>query len=268
MKIALVLTGLMRCYVEGCEAFKKFVLEPYGETIDVHIHTWSEIGFYTGKGFKKRGDDGFVRTTNDDKGFYEDGEQIDVTHIQNLYHPWIRTIEVEDWSGGMEPHFDDLKKDFPNAYTRPKNTLAQFYKVWMGMKRVQEYAVQNNVEYDFIFRTRPDFIIQSDFPQMWDAEIFYVNPGQNSEKIGFGDQFHASGYANMLAFSELFLNVDELYKAIGYSCPHAYTQTWLNWLNFPIEILKMNSTIMHSPTGIYCEPDLGRPLEEGELDPE
>jgi len=268
MKVALVLVGLMRCYEEGYNAFRKHVLDLWGDNIDVHIHTWSEIGYYTGRGYKKRGEDGFIRTSDDDKGFFDDGQAVDITHVQNLYYPWLKTIEVEDWTGGYEPQFNKMAEDYPNAYTRPKNTLAQFYKIFMGMRNVEKYAAQNNITYDFVFRTRPDFVIQSNFPVSWDADKFYVNPGTNPKGVGFGDQFHASSYENMIKFSELFVNVDKLYNEIGYSCPHAYTQRWLQKLQIPAEVLTMNSTIAHSPTGIYCEPDLGRPLKEGELEKE
>ena len=68
----------------------------------------------------------------------------------------------------------------------------------------------------------------------------------------------------MMEFSRLYEHTDELYNQLGYSCPHSYSQLWLETLKIPFERIDTPMFIMHGPHGPYKEPDTGqeRPYPE------
>lgn len=251
MKIALILTGHMRMFYQGYESFYQNILSK--NDCDVFISTWSDTGFYTGKGYLQPRPDGFINLTEDDLGFHPSGE-INYDEIKKLYHP-LR-FEVEDFSI-LHPCFKLRSQPFVNAYTRPKNTMSQFYKIHRGVSLWASYLEMNGVHYDWVYRARPDFVFQSPFNESFSPNIFYTNPGTNSRGVGLGDQFHCSNPENMFKFAQAYFYLEHLYNSLGYSCPHAFVQSWLMKMNITYDILKTPSTIAHSPHGIYKEPDTG-----------
>ena len=264
MKIALVLTGHMRVYQPGWESFRKYFINPFGrETFDVFIHTWSDTGFYTGRGYLKPREDGFIRTEKGELGFWPTGE-ISQEAITALYKPVKMVVDKYESYNHI---FEKQKERYVNAYTRPKNTLSQFFKIMMGCDMMKQYAanVKGPIgsEYDFVIRTRPDLVLQAPLPEMRTG-VFYANQGGNSRGKGIGDQLHISSLEQMMTFSSLYAHVDALYDQLGYSCPHAYSQLWLEMNKIPYERISTPMYIMHGPHGPYKEPDTGqeRPYPE------
>lgn len=255
MKIALILTGHMRGYQKGYESFKQFVIDPLGrENFDIFIHTWSDIGFYSGKGYLKPRADGYINTEDGELGFWPTGD-INKAEIEALYNPIDMVVDDFALYNGL---FEEKRKRYVNAYTRPKNTLSQFYKVMLGIQMMKEYADQFHVKYDLVIRARPDVVLMTHLPQI-NPVVFYTNQGGNCKNVGVGDQLHLSSYDNMVKFGPMYEHIDELYSELGYSCPHAYCQLWLQKQGIPIAQIATPSYIMHGPHGPYNEPDTGKP---------
>lgn len=249
--IALVLTGHMRMFKEGHASIKKNILDRVS-SYDVFIHTWSDIGFYSGKGYLKPGSDGFIRLDENDLGYHPSGD-IPITEIRDLYHPVQFVIEDFPY-----PIFKQRAERYTKAYTRPMNTVSQYYKIQQGLKLLFQYSADTETTYNLVFRTRPDLIVQTQMPSVYNPNIVYTNRGSNSKGIGFGDQLQISSITNMVTISELYSHIPELYDELGYSCPHAYLQRWLEKNNVHHDNLPTDFMIMHGPYGPYKEPDTGK----------
>lgn len=259
-KVALVLSGHMRGYETALRSLTHNLFNQTNYTFDIFISTWSERGFYTGKQYLKPRTDGYIRVDESHKGFVE-GNLVNPTHIQLSYNPVY--LEVEDFNT-VEPLVEYKVKNFTNAYTRPKNTASQFYKI----NRILNVLWQKSKidTYEYVIRTRPDLVLQSPMPNLayFDPNRFYTNLGHNSINKGIGDQLAISGFENMMKYKELFNSLEKLYEKVGFSCPHVFTEEFLKmnhilYEEIPNEALRL--TLAHSPYQPYTEHDTGKVWE-------
>lgn len=251
MKIALILTGLMRCYKDGWQSWHIHFPHLIGDC-DIFISTWDELGFYTGRGYLPARDDGFIRLEENEKGFHS-GDKINVSDIIETYKPIAFCVEQFE---KFEPTFQERSKHFNNAFTRPKNTISQFYKVRSGINLMRQYSETTGTKYDLVIRTRPDYVLQSALSQQLDVNTFYANEGTNHTGAGIGDQIHIASYDLMLRFADIYNRLEMLYDEIGYSCPHVFAQRMVtNHMQVPLGRVTAISKIQHGPHGPYNEPD-------------
>ena len=259
MRVAVVYTGLMRCFEQAYAEQKRFMFNVpstynFPVTYDFYFHTWSERGFYTGKGYLPE-ENGFVRLKAEDRGFHPGGDPITPELIRSVYkNENIVDIMIEEFDD-MQPIFDARKENFPNAFTRPKNTIAMFYKIQKGMERFGEVR---SVDYDMVMRMRPDILPQGPiWTSGYNPNAMLVYPGGNKLGKGVGDGVNISSQENIYRFSSAYSNLEDLYSVTGISCPHLYTEIMANSLQLPLEFIRSPSTIAHSPHGAYQEPEGG-----------
>jgi hypothetical protein len=245
MKVALVFTGLLRGFESAYPAFKQYVLDRYDT--DVYFDIWSEVGWYSGKGYIPTNSP-FIKTQDGERGFHTSGERVNANRIMEVYNPVSLRIDNYDLADAI---LEEGAKAYPNALTRPKNTLAQALKIWMAM----DSLVDGSDKYDLVVRSRPDIVLEHDPGQFTPTE-FLTLPSRNSRGEGTGDSIQIGSYKDICRYSELFDVIPELYEEIGYSCPHAYAERWIrknrfNWREMPI-----GAHVSHSPSGIpYKEPE-------------
>lgn len=249
MKLALCLTGLMRCWKDSFPSIKENILDKY-ET-DVFISTWSEVGYYTGKGYLPEVG-GFVVTKQGEKGFYESGELINSAEIFDLYRPKI--LHVENFTD-FEPIAEQRKEYFKNAWTRPKNTISQAYMMYRGVQQIQMYQQISDTTYDIVFRTRPDITFKAPL-QPLEKNVFYTLAAKNKNGGGTGDWFQIGSQEQIENFTTFFYSkLETMYDVQGVSCPHLYVQNTIQSLALPWKELHTKIVMNHSPTGEYQEPD-------------
>jgi hypothetical protein len=247
MKVALVLTGLMRGWKKAYPSFKQYVLDRY-ET-DVYIDTWSEVGWYTGKSYLPETPEGFVKLAEGDKGFHPSGELIDASKILDVYKPV--SFYIDDFSR-FEYQIELISNQFERAFTRPKNTVAQAFKVING---VAQLAANSDNSYDVVVRARPDIVLEHD-PGQFNPDVFLTLPSRNKRGRGTGDSIQIGSATNIQLYAEMFYELESLYATIGYSCPHEFASSWITRNHLPWHEMSVGAHITHSPSGqAYQEPD-------------
>jgi hypothetical protein len=242
MKVALVLTGLMRCWEKALPVFKQLVIDRYDA--DVYIHTWSEVGYYTGKGYLPQ-ENGFVKTVEGERGFHASGELIDANAIMQAYNPVA--FAIEDFTK-FDARFTAEAERFPNGLTRPKNTLCQAYKAYMGASLLPLNT------YDIVVRARPDIVLEHDTGTFL-YDTFLTLPSRNSRNQGTGDSIQIGSQADIETYCQMYQHIDELYDELGYSCPHDYAALWIRKHGFNWQEMPVGAHVAHSPRGIYQEPE-------------
>jgi hypothetical protein len=248
-KCALILRGLCRDWEKAYPSFAQNFLDRYDT--DVFIDVWSDIGFYTGvNAYRQETTEGYVDVNPQDKGYHADGKLVNINKLWEWYKP--KTMYIEDFLS-QEGRFDERKKYFVKAYTRPKNTIAQFYKIASGMRHMEEYAANNNIQYDFVVSARPDLILQEELP-MLEKNVFYTILSRNKKNGGTGDSIQIGSFLDMLAFATIYYDLENIYDTLGYSCPHSFTEYAAKQFNW--KELATKATIVHSPSGKpYAEPN-------------
>lgn len=256
MKIAVVFTGLMRSFERAYQNQRRFLFTLPAE-YDLFFHTWSELGYYTGKGYLPE-ENGFVRIKEDDRGFHPGGPPVTEDLIRQTYtHYNIRSIVIEEFDT-MQPEFDRRKLNFPNAFTRPKNTIAQFYKIMKGMDEFANYCSTTNMEYDMVIRLRPDLVPQGPvWVRPYNPNVMLVFPGGNKLGQGTGDSINISNPNTIYQFSRAYQYLEEMYKLTNISCPHLYVPIMAQSINVPLEFIHAPAEIAHSPHAPYHEPEGG-----------
>lgn len=248
MKVAVVFTGLLRNFEHAYPAFKEYFLDRYD--CDVFFDIWSDVGWYTGKGYLPERDGGFVNIAEGDKGFHESG-LVNVNRICELYNPV--SLRIEDFSR-FEPLAESKAGKFTNALTRPKNTVSQAYKVVRGIELMMEYKFHNGQQYDLVVRARPDITLEHD-PGLFELGAFYTLPSKNKHGKGTGDSIQIGSYDNMIKFSFLYEELERLYDKIGYSCPHMFNEEWIKECGFKHKEMHIGAHVAHSPNAVpYAEP--------------
>lgn len=250
MNVALILTGLARNWEMAFPSFKNYVLDRY-ET-NVYIDIWSETGFYSGINYLPETKEGYIQVKEGDKGFHTSGEIVDVKKMIEMYNPISIRIDRFDV---FEPMIEERAKPLINAYTRPKNTVAQAYKAGRGVELFLDYNKLKDV--DLIVRARPDIVLEQD-PGYWSRDYFYTLPSRNKRNQGTGDSIQIGSSYNIVKFTNYqFSNLEKMYNEIGYSCPHIFAEkTIIDCGLYDIwKEMRIGARVVHSLSGIpYDEP--------------
>jgi hypothetical protein len=250
MKAALVLTGLLRNWEHAYPSFKKYFLDRYD--CDVFIDIWSEVGFYDGRNYLPE-QNGFIRVKEGDKGFHANGRLVDANKLMEVYRP--RALRIEDYANTFEKEAEEKAKQLVNAYTRPKNTISQAYKMWCG---IMTMLSSSNVEYDLIIRARPDITLESD-PGELNPAHFYTLPSRNKMGKGTGDSIQIGNQGDMTRFvNSHFFHIQSYYDELGVSCPHLFVEKAIQAHEFDWYEMHVGAHVAHSESGRpYEEPTDG-----------
>ena len=126
MKVAVILTGHMRCWRDVLPNFKEKVIDRYNP--DIFIHTWNEEGWWI---------PGDKQNT---KGYFEETPKVTYDDMLN-YNP--TSVIIEDWNDYNEL-FEYRGKLYENFAHRPKNILSMFYKLHAGRSEEHTSELQSH----------------------------------------------------------------------------------------------------------------------------
>lgn len=218
MKVALVLTGHMRCWKQTFPYFKENIVDKYNA--DVYIDTWDTEGWW------QWGD------------FYKNSSKVDINELKKYYNPLH--VRVEKY-----PFFDDVflerSKQFTNCIGWPKNTISMMYKWHGGISML-------NKRYDLVIRTRSDLQFVHPLPE-FDPSVFYTpeHPGLNQG--GFGDMMHVGNQRDITSFSNIYNELELVYKNTTVFCPHLLTEKYIRMLSLNHVEFKADYILHNTPWG-------------------
>lgn len=230
MKLALVLTGHMRCWEKVFPNTFEKIINKY-ET-DVFIHTWKDEAWWD---------------PHSSAGFVTNSPNINIDSMIKTYKPV--SMVVQDFND----YKDDLEKQseiYENYYHVRKNIISMFYKLNQGITLMEEYSMRTGKQYDLVIRMRPDIIFNEDLPN-FDPKYFYTISHKNHLSQGTGDTFQASNPFILSFFSRILLIMPQIYSETKILCPHIVSEHFikkfqLNWREFNVD-----RTLMHTPLGSY-----------------
>lgn len=237
MKVAVVLTGHLRCWRDVLPNFKERILNRYDA--DVFIHTWNEEGWWI-PGDKQN-----------EKGYFEETPLINKDEIIEAYQP--KGLVIEDWNN-YNDLFEYRGGAFENYAHRPKNIISMFHKLNRGVVMMEDYVSQTGEFYDLVIRMRPDMILHQDFPE-FDNRKFYTLAHRNHLGQGTGDMIQVGNMFNMIMFSKASCYLGHIYSKTKLLCPHVISSQWIQDLGLPWEEFTIHKTLQHTPKGEYVEMD-------------
>ena len=235
MKVALLLTGHMRCWQQVFPNTKQHLLDKYNP--DIFIHTWDSEAYWD---------------PHSQKGVTEGGPKLDVEAIRETYNP---VHMVVDHYENFEQNFEERAKQFTTFYHVPKNQISMWYKVGRGMTMIEDYMMFSGVTYDLIIRLRPDLVFNEPLPD-FDMNKFYTLGYRNHMGQGTSDMIQVGNFFTMSLFCKVLYHLPHLYKETGLLCPHVISQHFIQRLSLPWEEFMINKTIMHTPLGEYKHKSL------------
>ena len=230
-KVAIVLTGHMRCWPVVFPNFKQHFIDRYKP--DIFVHTFSDEGYWVPQEGRM--------------GIHEGSPLIDEKAIRDAYNPVEMVVErFED----LEPVFAKRVVPFTNYYHRPRNIISMFYKMGSGMNLLEQHMMKTGAKYDMVFRMRPDMILHEPMPDLH-PNYFYTLAHRNHMGGGTGDMFQIGSLRNVQKFCNIGMYLEELYGQLGLLCPHTFSEQHIRNLNLPWKEFYVNKIIQHSPNGPY-----------------
>lgn len=237
MRVALVLTGHMRCWEHVFPNTKQKILDRWNP--DVYIHTWADVAYWA---------------PHSVAGITTNNGPLDVNGVMQAYNPVSMTVERIDT---VMPTIEKMAAEYSNHYHVPKNILSMFRKMHLGVQETHQLYR----EYDLVIRMRPDLEFKTELPEL-DPECFYTIHSRNHMGRGTSDIFQAASHESMTRFSEAFnpfpssrTQLWKLYIEHGLLCPHELsekflleqeTTTGVKWIDLMIPF-----HLMHTPLGMY-----------------
>lgn len=235
MRVAVVLTGHLRCWRDVLPNFKQRIVNRYNP--DIFIHTWNEEGWWI-PGKKQN-----------EKGYHEETPKIIKDEIIEAYEP--KGLAIEDWNDYN--HLFEYRGNLFEKYAhRPKNILSMFHKLNRGISMMEDYVSQTGEFYDLVIRMRPDLVFHDELPE-FDSRKFYTLAHRNHLGQGTSDTIQVSNMMNMILFSKASCYITHLYAKTQLLCPHVISETWIKDNGFDWQEFYINRTIQHTPRGEYVE---------------
>ena len=230
MKVALLLTGHMRCWEQVSPNTKLHIIDKYNP--DVFINTWDSEAYWD---------------PHSQKGVTEGGPKLDISAIEKAYKPIHMTVENYE---RYEDNFVTRAKQFTNFYHVPKNQISMWFKVGRGMLSIEEHMLLTGTTYDVIIRMRPDLLFNEALPD-FGSNKFYTLGYKNHMGQGTSDMIQIGNFFMMSLFCKVLYHLPQLYSETGLLCPHVISEHFIRKLGFPWEQFMINKTLMHTPLGEY-----------------
>ena len=235
MKVALLLTGHMRCWDQVFPNTKQHIIDKYNP--DIFIDTWDSEAYWD---------------PHSAKGITEGGPKLDIAGIEEAYKPVVMNVDSYEQ---FEDNFVTRAKQFETFYHVPKNQISMWFKVGRGMLSVEEHMMLTGKTYDLVIRMRPDLVFNESLPE-FDSNKFYTLGYRNHMGQGTSDMVQVGNFFTMSLFCKVSYHLPQLYKETGLLCPHVISEHFIRRLGLPWEEFMINKTIMHTPLGEYKHKSL------------
>lgn len=232
MKVALVLTGHMRCWQTVLPHFRRQFVDVFSP--DIFIHTWSDEGWWTAK---------------DASGVHSAAPPVDEAAVRSAYQP--KDIVIERYAD-LEPIFIAREETIADRKHRPRNIISMFYKIHAGMALLEHHMAKTGATYDLVIRTRADLILQAPLPTFNPAKFYTTKDTCGFHgNGGTGDVIHVGHPDTMFAFSKIALDLPGLAERTGGFCPHVMTERYIREIGLPWESFNIRKTLQNTPKGQY-----------------
>lgn len=156
MKIAILLTGHLRTFLDCWPKWKKFIDH---NNADLYLHIWDNIGIRLDHSFGA-----FTKIEIDQTKI--DVEQLSSIGIKNIIIENYEEVEArEKIYQKIEPILNDFIAKGKGSPTVIQGWYSQYYK---RLKGIEWIISQNN--YDMVFLSRPDFLLEA-FTKIPDGRV-------------------------------------------------------------------------------------------------
>jgi hypothetical protein len=230
MRVAVVLTGHMRCWDQVAPNFNERILERYKP--DVFIHTWRDQAYWD---------------PHSKAGFVEGTPEIDFQAVADAFK--ATEMRVENFEDHKE-NFEDRASVYTNFHHVPKNIISMMYKMGQGMLMMEDFMLRTGRTYDLVLRLRPDMIYNEDLPDFHPSK-FYTLSHRNHLGQGTGDMMQIGNSYFVTNFCKVLNYLPYIYQETNLLCPHVVSTHWIKKLGLPWEEFNISKTIMHTPKGEY-----------------
>lgn len=232
MKVAVILTGHMRCWKELFPVFKSQIIDRYSP--DIFISTWSDEGWWR---------------PHSETGFNEQSPRLDVEGVCDQYCPWLKVMRTEDYLQ-YDENFKQRQTNYKNYLHNPKNVISMLFKMHSGGSMLEDHITRTGKQYDLVIRMRPDLTFTDIIPDL-SPDRFYTLNHKNHLGQGTGDMFQAGSLKDVLNYTKMSVHLDQVYGISNTLCPHIIASTWIEMLKLNWCELQLNKKIWHSPFGEY-----------------
>jgi hypothetical protein len=231
MKVAIVLTGHLRCWEMVLPSFQQCCIDRYDP--DIFIHTWADEGWWV--------------PVEGATGVHPDSTPLNIPAVKDAYRPI--SMVVEEFEPFL-PIFGKRAETFPNFYHRPRNIISMCYKMGMGMHLLERHIMMTGTHYDLVIRMRPDLMFHMHLPE-FDPAVFYTMWHRNHMGGGTGDMMQVGSFDNVRAFCQIGSALEALYAQTGLLCPHVMSVQQISNLGLLWAEINGPKTIQHTPRGEY-----------------
>lgn len=233
MKIALLICGQMRTFDHPKvlnylnQLIKKF-------NCDVFLSTWNNRGIsvWSEHALKNQLS---VQTEEKNKSINEE-------HLNLIFN--IKKYKIDNYDQFIiEKCTDEMKfllnQSPDNLYFSKATSIPSLYKLYSAYQLLDEYEIENNIKYNLVIKTRPDFLhVHNDIEQYFDRTddtLFHINTGITYCPDRVYEMFLLSSAKNMKIVCDSWLNFNQLVNS-NYSlhmsrldaCRLVYSQCVLN----------------------------------------
>ena len=235
MKVAIVLTGHMRCWKQVYPNFKQRLVERYDP--DIFIETWEDEAYWD---------------PHSQHGIVKDAPKVNFDDLRNTYRPIAMRFDSYE---KYQTSFEERAKQYSNIYHVPKNIISMLFKLGRGILMLEDYMFLTGKTYDLVIRMRPDLVFNEPLPE-FDPNKFYTLGYRNHMGQGTSDMIQVGNFFTISLFSKLLHHLPQIYRETGLLCPHVVSEQFIRRLGFPWEEFMIDKTIMHTPLGEYKRKEM------------
>ena len=235
MKVAIVLTGHMRCWKQVYPNFKQRLVERYDP--DIFIETWEDEAYWD---------------PHSQHGIVKDAPKVNFDDLRNTYRPIAMRFDSYE---KYQTSFEERAKQYSNFYHVPKNIISMLFKLGRGILMLEDYMFLTGKTYDLVIRMRPDLVFNEPLPE-FDPNKFYTLGYRNHMGQGTSDMIQVGNFFTISLFSKLLHHLPQIYRETGLLCPHVVSEHFIRRLGFPWEEFMIDKTIMHTPLGEYKRKEM------------
>jgi len=187
MKIALLLTGFVRSYLNNFNSLKVNIIDKYNT--DIYISTWNKTQSIINSGY----------------------DDYDINSFINIYSDKLKDYIILDIDKYYADKINITFQSRSDDVFKINNRAIEHGSRWVERLRDQWYIVNNGFNlisnnYDYIIRTRFDVLINN-FNLL---PIDFVIPAPHPINV-YNDHFAYGNYDNMKIYCDLYSNIEKLY---------------------------------------------------------
>jgi hypothetical protein len=187
MKIALLLTGFVRSYLNNFNSLKVNIIDKYNT--DIYISTWNKTQSIINSGY----------------------DDYDINSFINIYSDKLKDYIILDIDKYYADKINITFQSRSDDIFKINNRAIEHGSRWVERLRDQWYIVNNGFNlisnnYDYIIRTRFDVLINN-FNLL---PIDFVIPAPHPINV-YNDHFAYGNYDNMKIYCDLYSNIEKLY---------------------------------------------------------